>query len=505
MGVAGRVRRAAPGRGFAMGGVVAGLLALLLGALAGGWAVHRLAAAPSAEPPAAGPLPAALQDPPARMPARVPAPGGLPLAVDGQPLPSLAPMLERVTPAVVNVHSRTVEQVRSSPLLEDPFFRRFFGAPSMPQQRVRQSLGSGVIVDADDGLVLTNNHVIEGATEVSVTLADGRTLLAEFVGADPDTDVALIRIPAEDLAAVRMARSADLRVGDFVVAVGSPFGLGQTVTSGIVSALGRSGLAGLGYQNFIQTDASINPGNSGGALVNLRGELVGINTAIFSPSGGNVGIGFAIPSDLAREVMRQLLAYGEVRRGSLGVESQDIDPELARLLSLDTRRGAVVTRVYSDSPAAEAGLLPGDVVVEIAGRAIVDSAALHNTEGLLPVGEPLALTVLRNGEAQEFRVVLAPRPRSLAGGALDPRLDGALFSALPERLRQRGVRGVLVSEVEAGSRAARNGLRTGDRVVGINRAAVDDLQTLRLLAERQPRELVLTAVRGRVEGYLVLQ
>ena len=488
-------------RGFAGGAVLASLLALLLGALAGGWAVTRLAAGPADQ---AGLLPAALQEPPARMQQRTGSIGGLPIEVDGQPLPSLAPMLERVTPAVVNVHSRTVEQVQS-PLMADPFFRRFFGVPSMPQQRVRQSLGSGVIVDADDGLVLTNNHVIEGATEVSVTLSDGRTLMAEFVGADADTDVALVRIPAEDLTAVRMAQSADLRVGDFVVAVGSPFGLGQTVTSGIVSALGRSGLAGLGYQNFIQTDASINPGNSGGALVNLRGELVGINTAIFSPSGGNVGIGFAIPSDLAREVMRQLLAFGEVRRGSLGVESQDINPELAQLLSLRRSRGAVVTRVYSDSPAAAAGLLPGDVIVAVGGRAIGDAAALHNTEGLLPVGEPLAITIVRDGEEQELRVVLAPRPRSLAGEALDPRLGGALFSALPERVRQRGARGVLVSEVAEGSRAARNGLRTGDHIVGLNRALVDDLQTLRLLAERQPDDLVLTVVRGRREGYLVMQ
>jgi len=401
--------------GFAAGSVLASLAALVLGAVAGGWAMLRLGGASAG----AELLPAALEVPPARMAQRAPAAGGLPAAVDGQPLPSLAPMLERVTPAVVNVHSRTVEQVQS-PLMADPFFRHFFGLPSVPQQRVRQSLGSGVIVDADDGLVLTNNHVIEGATEVSVTLADGRTLMAEFVGADADTDVALIRIPAENLTAVAMAQSADLRVGDFVVAVGSPFGLGQTVTSGIVSALGRSGLAGLGYQNFIQTDASINPGNSGGALVNLRGELVGINTAIFSPSGGNVGIGFAIPTDLAREVMRQLLAYGEVRRGSLGVESQDIDPELARLLSLKRSRGAVVTRVYSDSPAAKAGLLPGDVIVAVDGRAIDAAAALPNVEGLLPVGTPLSLTVVRNGSEQGISVVLAPRPRSLAGGEPGP-------------------------------------------------------------------------------------
>jgi len=234
----------------------------------------------------------------------------------GTPLPSLAPMLERVTPAVVNIHSQQVQRVRN-PLAEDPFLRRFFGIPDMPQERVRQSLGSGVIVDADSGLVLTNNHVIEGADDISVTLADGRTLVAELVGSDPDTDVALVRVAAENLVALPLADSKALRVGDFVVAVGNPFGLGQTVTSGIVSALGRNGLRGLGYQNFIQTDASINPGNSGGALVNLRGELIGINSAIFSPSGGNIGIGFAIPASLANEVMRQLLVYGEVRRGIL--------------------------------------------------------------------------------------------------------------------------------------------------------------------------------------------
>ena len=276
--------------------------------------------------------------------AAAPLQAALPTAVDGQPLPSLAPMLETVTPAVVNIHSRTVVRVRN-PLADDPFFRHFFGLPSAPQERIQQSLGSGVIVDAAEGLVITNNHVIEGADDIQVTLADGRTLAGEFVGADPDTDVALLRIPAERLSAVRLADPNALRVGDFVVAVGNPFGLGQTVTSGIVSALGRQGLSGLGYQNFIQTDASINPGNSGGALVNLRGELVGVNSAIFSPSGGNVGIGFAIPVALAQDVMRQLLAHGEVRRGSLGVESQDIDAAMAKLLGVGERRGAVITRV----------------------------------------------------------------------------------------------------------------------------------------------------------------
>lgn len=420
----------------------------------------------------------------------------LPAALDGQPLPSLAPMLEGVTPAVVNVNSKTIQRVRN-PLAEDPFFRHFFGLPSVPQERIKQSLGSGVIVDAAAGLVLTNNHVIEGADALSVTLADGRTLEGEFVGADPDTDVALIRIPAEQLTAVALAGSAPLRVGDFVVAVGNPFGLGQTVTSGIVSALGRSGLQGLGYQNFIQTDASINPGNSGGALVNLRGELVGINTAIFSPSGGNVGIGFAIPVQLAQEVMRQLLAFGEVRRGSLGIQTQDVTPPLAELLGLGQRRGAVVTQVQQDSPASAAGLKPGDVIVAAANQPVTDRQALHNIEGLLPVDEPVTLRLLREGRELTLSAQLSARVRELAGGRLDPRLAGARFVELPERLRQRGGAGVAIEAVESGSRAAGNGLRPGDLITAVNRRDVTDLAALQQRLSPSPTQLVLTVVRGR--------
>ncbi|MBD8525490.1 DegQ family serine endoprotease [Pseudomarimonas arenosa] len=425
----------------------------------------------------------------------------LPAEVDGQPLPSLAPMLERVTPAVVNIHSRTRVRVRN-PLADDPFFRHFFGLPAMPQERVQQSLGSGVIVDAEQGLVLTNNHVVEGADDIQVTLADGRTLSAEFVGSDPDTDVALVRVPAERLSAVRWSDQHSLRVGDFVVAVGNPFGLGQTVTSGIVSALGRQGLSGLGYQNFIQTDASINPGNSGGALVNLRGELVGINTAIYSPSGGNVGIGFAIPIELAREVMRQLLAFGEVRRGSLGIQTQDIDAAMAQWLELKDRRGAVITRVQEDSPADRAGLKPGDVVVRLGDSVISDRQALHNAEGLLPVERPVQLEILREGQRQRLQVVVQAKASSLSGESLDARLAGSKLVELPERLRQRGVRGVRVDQVAEGSRAALNGLREGDLIVALNRREFEDLDALRKDLQRPPRQLLLTVVRGR--GALLL-
>ncbi len=251
-----------------------------------------------------------------------PALATLPPSIDGQPLPSLAPMLKNVTPAVVNISSK--HQVRArDPFLDDPFFRQFFGLPGQPRERVEQALGSGVIVNADKGYVLTNNHVIKQAEAISVTLQDGRKFKATVVGADPATDVAVIQIPAENLTALPVADSSKLQVGDFVVAVGEPFGFGQTVTSGIVSALRRTGL-GHTYQSFIQTDASINPGNSGGALVNLAGQLVGINSMIYSPSGASAGIGFAIPSDLAMNIMQQLVQHGRVQRGSLGLETQNV-------------------------------------------------------------------------------------------------------------------------------------------------------------------------------------
>ncbi len=426
----------------------------------------------------------------------------LPASVDGEALPTLAPMLERVTPAVVNVHSKTRVRV-ANPFADDPYYRHFFGIPDLPQERMQQSLGSGVVVDAARGYVLTNNHVIDGADEISVTLADGRTLPAQKVGADAATDVAVIRVPPQNLTAVPLARSSALRVGDFVVAVGNPFGLGQTVTSGIVSALGRAGLSGVGVQNFIQTDAAINMGNSGGALVNLRGELIGINTLIFSPSGGSVGIGFAIPSDLAAGVMRQLVAGGQVRRGSLGIETQDVDETLAGIVGVNAGRGAVVTRVNQGSPAERAGVETGDAVVSINGSKVTGARDLANQEALLPVDSKLALGIVRRGRPLVLSAVLDADPRQrIDGGTLDPRVNGASFVDLPAEYAERGINGVQVSRVARGSRAAQNGLRANDVVLTVNGAAVADVAAFNRALRGRPAQLVLGIARGRRAGEL---
>jgi serine protease DegQ len=405
-----------------------------------------------------------------------PARGALPVAVDGEQLPSLAPVLERVTPSVVNVYTQTRVRVRS-PLMDDPFFRRFFNVPNVPQERISQSLGSGVIVDADEGYVLTNNHVIEGADDISVTLSDGRSFEADVIGTDPDTDLAMIRIPAEDLHALPIADSNRLRVGDFVVAVGNPFGLGQTVTSGIVSALGRTGFRGLEFQNFIQTDASINPGNSGGALINLRGELVGINSAIFTPSGGNVGIGFAIPSAMALHVMDQLARFGEVRRGTLGVYVQDLTADLAGAFGLEKGQGVLVAEVAAESAGDKAGLRAGDVVTSIAGSPVKSAQEFHNIEGQFPVGESLELEYVRD-QATQRTTINVEQVRALEGGQVDSRLAGALFEELPFKDRSDGVGGVLISSLEPRSRLARQGLREGDIITGSNRTRIRDLKEM---------------------------
>ncbi|WZB68109.1 trypsin-like peptidase domain-containing protein [Achromobacter xylosoxidans] len=410
----------------------------------------------------------------------------LPMAVDGQPLPSLAPMLERVTPAVVNISA----QGDGAPA---PAFGQAGGAG-------RQSIGSGVIVDAAQGNILTNHHVVRGATSIRVSLQDGRSFTATVVGSDPDTDLAVLRIPPDKLQALTLSDSSDLRVGDFVVAIGDPYGLGQSASSGIVSALERSSLRAAGYQNFIQTDASINPGNSGGALVNLNGELVGINTMIYTPSGGNVGIGFAIPSNLAGEVMRQLLQHGQVQRGGLGLDTIDITPRNARQLGMaPNATGVVVARVADGSPAQQAGVQARDLVVALDGKPIGTSAQLRNAEGLLPVGKQVRLTLSHGGQRSEVTLRIEPeRNERLHGGSLDARLNGVEFTEIGRAQRLKGNDGVAVSATypERGPVAAR--MQRGDIVIGVNQRPVSRLADLRgLLSGAAPGQpLLLTLVRG---------
>lgn len=430
-------------------------------------------------------------------------------AVDSQgaPVPSLAPMLQQVLPAVVNISTRGRVRAADNPLLQDPLFRRFFGVPDAPRERPTQSLGSGVIVDAKNGYVLTNNHVIDKADEITVTLKDGRSLTATLVGKDPEADVAVIRIDADKLSAVPLADSARLQVGDFVVAIGNPFGLGQTVTSGIVSALGRSGLGIEGYEDFIQTDASINPGNSGGALVNLRGELVGVNTAILAPGGGNIGIGFAIPINMARQIMTQLVSHGEVRRGRLGVMVQDLTPDLARAFDIKEIHGAVIAKIIVDSPAAKGGLKAGDVVTRINGKTIATSAELRNSIGLLQIGESVTLDVLRDGKPRTIKIVIAePLQNKVDGSMLNPRLQGATFGSLEESTVDASqFAGVRVLDVQTGTPVWRAGLRKDDVIMSVNRQVVTNLDELRRVVKAARGGLLFNLRRGDGALFVLIQ
>ena len=429
----------------------------------------------------------------------------LPLAVDGQPLPSLAPMIAQVTPAVVNI-AVIVRSQDASPLLRDPFFRPFFNQPDRRERR-EVSAGSGVIVDAARGLVVTNHHVVKDAQEIAVVLKDRRVFKAQLVGSDPGTDVALLRIPAEHLTAIRLGDSDAANVGDFVVAIGNPFGIGQTVTSGIVSALGRGGIGIEGYEDFIQTDASINPGNSGGALVNLRGELLGINTAILSPTGGNVGIGFAIPTNMVRTVTEQILRFGEVRRGRLGVETQDLTPETAKQLGVPITEGAVVLRVEKGSAAEKAGLRPKDVVIAVGERPIRASGELRNRVGLTPIGEEVDMTVLRDGRQIKIRARVGElyQSTSVVGEAI-PQLVGLKVADIQPGMPMHGqVEGVFVVGVDRESAAFRNGLRPGDIVIGVGRARVRSVKQFTDSLRTAEPPLQLALLRGDYRIQLVIR
>ncbi len=424
---------------------------------------------------------------------------GLPASVDGEPLPSLAPMLEKTTIAVVNISTRGSVQ-RSNPLFEDPFFKHFFDAPQRSQRKQTQSLGSGVIVDADQGLVITNNHVIEDAEEILVTLTDGREFIATLIGQDPDTDIAVIRIQATDLTALRWADSDQLRVGDFVVAIGNPFGLGQTVTSGIVSALGRSGLGIEEIEDFIQTDASINPGNSGGALVNLRGELVGINTAIVGPSGGNVGIGFAIPSNLAQDLTGQLISDGEVRRGKFGVLLQELTEELQQVFGV--KRGVVISDVETESSAAIAGLQRGDVLTEINGRKVRTVNQVKNAIGLLNVGERVEVRFIRENQQYITDVTVGESDLTVVSGVeLASHLEGMVF----ENYISNGRPVVAISSVRRGSRMEQYGFKRGDIVLSVNNLNVSSVEDMMDAVQLQTGKSVVDIQRGRYRQTVVVQ
>ncbi len=429
----------------------------------------------------------------------------MPLPADSRGVPTLAPMLAQATPAVVNISVKTRDPAENNPLLLDPFFRRFFNIPDQPL--TEQSAGSGVIVDAARGLVLTNNHVVKDAQEIVVTLKDRRQLKAQLVGSDPGTDIALLRIPAQNLTALKFGDSDALLVGDFVVAIGNPFGIGQTVTSGIVSALGRSGLGIEGYEDFIQTDASINPGNSGGALVNLKGELIGVNTAILGPSGGNVGIGFAVPAAMAKQVMAQILRYGEVRRGRLGVQTADLTPDLAKKLGVHAGEGAVIVAIEPGSPADKAGLRKNDVLVSANGRAIRGSVDVRNRVGLTPVGDEIVFGVERGGGRVEVRARVG-EPFAVTGSAGEavPKLAGARVANIEPGMPMYGqAEGVIVVSVEANSAAARNGLRSGDIITAVGRRRVHNMKEFFAALRAGNSALRLSLLRGEYRITLVIQ
>ena len=431
----------------------------------------------------------------------------LPGILGDKELPSLAPMLENVTPAVVNIATEGRIQLRQNPLFADPYFRQFFNIPDQPTERKTMSLGSGVIVDAKRGLVLTNNHVIVNAVQITVTLRDGRQLEAELVGTDPETDVAVIKIPPKNLTAIKYTDSDKLRVGDFVVAIGNPFGLGQTVTSGIVSALGRSGLGIEGYEDFIQTDASINPGNSGGALVNLNGDLIGINTAIFSQSGGNIGIGFAIPINLALGIMEQLLQYGQVQRGFLGVQVQDLNPDLAEAFGLKQQSGAIVNRVMDNSPASRAGLQPGDIIAKINGKPVKNAGDVHNQIGLLHIGENISFDILREGKLLTLTTTIeAGQEDTGPPSAVNPRLEGMTVGDIkPDHPAYGKLQGVMIVDVQRGSRAWRSGLREGDVITSVNKKPVKTLKEFLALVDKNQSSLLLRIIRGGMAAFVVIK
>ena len=428
---------------------------------------------------------------------------GLPDSVEGERLPTLAPMLEQTTPSVVNI-STTGKVVVRDPFFDDPFFRRFFDAPQQQRERRTSGLGSGVIIDADNGYIITNSHVIDKAQDIVVTLEDGQRFDAKVIGKDPGADIAVLQIDAANLNEISLGDSDVLRQGDFVVAIGNPFGLGQTVTSGIVSALGRSGLGIESYEDFIQTDASINPGNSGGALVNLRGELIGINTAIYGPSGGNVGIGFAIPINMARQITEQLIEHGEVKRGRLGFSAQDLTPELAQAFGITHKKGVVVARVEPESPADKAQMNVGDVIVKVNEQEVQSSAQVRNVIGLLRIGDQVKIEILRNGKMRILTATVEDQVRQrIRGDKLSKLLTGAEFGEVNQETARGTVTGIEV--LSASGNAASAGLRKGDFILSVNKRRVKDIQDMKKALQRSSGKILLNIQRDSRGLFLLIQ
>lgn len=413
--------------------------------------------------------------------------------------PSLAPMLETVLPSVVSIKVEGVAQMQNNMPEE---FRRFFGYPDS-QSRAFTGQGSGVIIDAEKGYVVTNNHVIDNADKITITLNDGHEFKAKLIGKDPQSDIALLKVEdAKKLTAIKLADSDKLRVGDYVVAIGNPFGIGQTVTSGIISALARSGLSMNGFENFIQTDASINRGNSGGALVNLNGELVGINTAIIAPSGGNVGIGFAIPSNMVKSLTSQLVEYGEVRRGVLGIKGNELTSDIAKAFDLDVQKGAFVSEVIDDSAAKEAGIKSGDVIVSMDGKPVDSFAELRAKIATSGVGRIVQLGLIRDGKEISVSVKLKNSDESSTEAkSLHSSLDGATLT----NGDVKGQKGVVIESIAKNSPASRLSLQEGDLITGVNKTRVNNIADLRKVIDSKPSAIALNIVRGDSRLYLILR
>lgn len=431
----------------------------------------------------------------------------IPISMLGQGVPTLAPMLEEVVPTVVNIATEGFVEQSAHPFFSDPFFSQFLEMPQRRSRRKTQSLGSGVIVDAGNGLVLTNAHVIDNAQKITVNLLDGREFKAEVVGSDPETDIAVIKIASDDLIGINLAESNDLRVGDFVIAIGNPFGLGQTVTSGIVSALGRSGLGVTGYEDLIQTDASINPGNSGGALVNLNGRLVGLNTAIYSGTGGNIGIGFAIPIDMVKQVMSQLVEFGEVTRGFIGVEYQNLTRELSQAFGLDQYlEGVVLVEVLDGSPAGKAGLEVGDVITRINNKRIKNAIQFDNEIAMNRAGAEVDISYLRRGSQKSISLLIGtnevPDNKTILK---NERFSNTTVGEIPrESELYDKVSGIMIYSLKKGSRTWSAGLREGDIIVSVNRYASPSIDTFVNLLARFKGPLRLKVYRGYQSGFITV-